>query len=131
MAKCSECGFLAARNTQSRKLEEVEEQSRQDGNIGKQRYVLVPVCFVRSINIKEEAKLLWHDDKRKRDEPDWSGYVKKIINAERECKPFTEWHQGFEPKEHQEMLDRQWQLDYQAKREKEDRDYTLDTRLAV
>jgi hypothetical protein len=45
----------------------------------------------------------------------------EAIQEERECPDFTEWHPGFTPKEHQEMLDRQRLLEWQAEREDDDR----------
>lgn len=121
MVKCAECGYLSARNEKTRKLEEIEEESRHDGNIHKQLYVHIPICFVRSYNLTEETKLLRHEDTTDRKELDWRKYVKEIINKERECEPFTEWHQGYEPKEHQEMIDREKMLKWQAKREDDDK----------
>ena len=32
-----------------------------------------------------------------------------VIHEEKECKAFTKWQQGFTPKEHREMIDRQWE----------------------
>jgi hypothetical protein len=32
MVRCSECGFLAARNIDTRNLDEVEEEFRRNGN---------------------------------------------------------------------------------------------------
>ena len=51
---------------------------------------------------------------------------KKVIHDLRECKKFTPWHQGFTPKEHQEMLDRQWMLKHQAKVDRRDRKWRED-----
>jgi hypothetical protein len=113
MVKCSECGFLAVRNAESRNLEEVEFKSRQDGNIGKQRYVLVPVCFAMATSFDEEAKELqklpeYAERRNKIDEyisPNWSAITKTIIHKERQCNSFVQWHQGFTPKEHRQMID--------------------------
>ena len=92
MAKCSDCGFLAARNTETRNLEEVEYQSRQDSDIGKQRYVFIPVCFAMAFIIDEEVKELRKSPEfaeRRNDfgeviYPEWQDCVKPILNMERE-----------------------------------------------
>jgi len=51
-----------------------------------------------------------------------------LLQGERECTEFTTWCQGFTPKEHQEMLDRQRLLKWQAERENEDRRWRDDQR---
>jgi hypothetical protein len=132
MVKCSECGFLAIRNAETRNLEEVEFKPRQSGDIGKlgvQRYVLIPVCFAMVANFDEEIEELRKSPEytEKRNGygqvtwPQWSTFVKVVLNKERECESFTRWHQGFTPKEHREMLDRQEMLKWQADREDADR----------
>lgn len=129
MVRCSECGFLAARNTETRNLEEVELKSRQNGDIGKQRYVLIPVCFAMAVNFEEEAKELRTSPEytQRKNEigevvwPKWNALVKVILSKGRQCKSFTKWQQGFIPKEHQEILDRQFMLKWQAGREDADK----------
>ena len=51
-----------------------------------------------------------------------------LLQRERECAEFTPWYQGFTPKEHEEMLDRQRLREWQAKREDEDRRWREDQR---
>jgi hypothetical protein len=41
------------------------------------------------------------------------------ILRERSCDGFTEWKQGFTPKEHIEMLDRQWLIEREDRRDAE------------
>jgi hypothetical protein len=133
MVKCSECGFLAARNTETRILEEVEYKSRQDGNMGRQRYVLIPVCFAMAFNFDKEVKELRKSPKfaTRRNEigeiiyPEWKDCVKPILNMERECSSFVQWQQGFTPKEHQEMMDRQEWRNWQEKQRKEDKHWRI------
>lgn len=45
------------------------------------------------------------------------------INKERQCEGFVKWSQGFTPKEHQDMLDRQWKVEYERRRDQEDREW--------
>lgn len=133
MVKCSECGFLAVRNSESRNLEEIEFKSRETGNIGKQRYVLVPVCFGMIINIDREIEELRKSPQYtiKQNEigeviwPKWNELVKIVIDKDRECTHFTKWYQGFTPKEHREMLDRQWQIATEEKRRINDRKWHI------
>jgi hypothetical protein len=133
MVKCSECGFLSARNTETRVLEEIESKSRQDGNIGKQRYVLIPVCFVMAASFDEEAeelrRLPEYAGRRNEIEehipPNWSAITSTIIHKERQCDSFVEWKQGSTPKEHQEMLDRQEWRNWQEKQRKEDKRWRI------
>jgi len=55
---------------------------------------------------------------------------KDAINEEIECESFMEWRQGFTPKEHREMLDRERLLKWQAEREEEDRKWREEQRKA-
>ena len=43
------------------------------------------------------------------------------IQRDRECEFFTKWKQGFTPKEHREMMDRQFRMEMEEKRRKNDR----------
>lgn len=47
--------------------------------------------------------------------------IRSVIQNDRTCALFTEWHQGFTPKEHQEMMDRKAMLEWQTKREDADK----------
>ena len=64
------------------------------------------------------------EDKRK---------VHSEIQKERSCEYFTPWQQGFTPKEHREMLNRDWMLNYQKEREESDRKWQAkqQTRLVI
>jgi hypothetical protein len=56
----------------------------------------------------------------------WPKYVFKIITRDRNCDKagkFTNYQQGFTPKEHKEMMDRKEMLEWQAKREEADREW--------
>ena len=130
---CAKCGFLALRNLFTGDLDEAPDKYRVDGVIPEIRthvkrsqsindfydypYDGVPICFKRADNLIDEVV--------------WRGSpgvvvpeaVKAIVDKERTCndQTFTEWQQGFTPKEHREMLDRQWLLERQEAREDADR----------
>lgn len=122
MVKCSECGFLASRDVQTRQLEETEQEIRMEGcsvvawNTGKPTLKFEPpICFMRAPDYKAIPFSLWPDkDKDK---------VRSEIQRERDCEFFTHWQQGFTPKEHREMLDRIEILNWQAEREQKDREF--------
>ena len=126
MAKCSDCGYLAVRNVDSRDLEEAEESFRRKGTgplaeiysgKGHLRHEKQPLCFAMVHSFRDDFEKAIKEGKPENDR------VRQIIQKERPCDEFTEWKQGCTPKEHREMLDRQWMLDYRKKREQEDREW--------
>ncbi len=124
MDKCADCGFLAARNIDTRNLDEVEREFRRSGEppnqimagkeIGYPIHKRYPVCFVQEYDLLDLFEKINGDEYKR---------FLVVIDEERRCEPFTTWKQGFTPKEHQEMIDRQWKLDFEAKREQEDREW--------
>ena len=98
VVRCRDCGFLAMRNVETRKLEEAEETLRNTGQIPAQhrmkRHESLPVCFMAAVNLRAEAT---------GEDP---VHVLEIVNRERQCAAFTNWNVGYTPKEHREMLDR-------------------------
>ncbi len=127
MVKCADCGYLAVRNINSYCLDEAGSDFREKGAValgreyGRNQYNLHeqrPVCFVQRYDLRGEIKSVFVAGKK-----DETGCVLQVITKERECSEFTDWQQGFTPKEHREMLDRQWMIDFQAKRENEDREW--------
>ena len=118
MVKCSECGFLAARNTNTRGLDETEREFREKGifplvldQLGRNQHAgweTIPVCFTRSCDIRGLVRKFGGKDSEK--------YIAVhfIINDDRKCKQFTEWTQGLTPREHQEMTikdrERKWHI---------------------
>jgi hypothetical protein len=124
MVKCSECGFLAARDIDTRRLDEVEKAFRESGSppvryvSGRNQYVgqeRVPICFVQAYDLKQEIEIARGSDAMN------ATWVHFVINQDRECQPFMEWQQGFTPKEHREMLDREAMLKWQTEREEADK----------
>jgi len=132
VAKCADCGFLAVRHIQTRNLEEVEYESRQEGEILTNRYYRYPVCFVMAVNLRErleEIENLPENAPRQQDAygnytwPTWEDLVKILIDNERECELFTKWRQGYTPKEHQEMMDRERRDKFEQEIRKIERDW--------
>lgn len=124
MVKCSECGFLAVRDIDTRELEEVDGTFREWGRPplkrigGRNQYkgqYDIPLCFVQSYNLYDEVKTAGG-----KPELDYV-IVKSIIDQDRQCNSFIKWQQGFTPKEHREMIDREAMRKWQAEREESGR----------
>ncbi len=134
MVKCSDCGYLTLRNSYTGQLDEADSDFRASGNPPRRMairgvsgntvatfgtpYIHIPICFAQAINL--QAEFLVGGAGPKGDYP--GQLVQEIIQKERICPPvgfkghgFTEWVQGFTPKEHREMLDRQWRLDHETR----------------
>lgn len=113
MVKCSECGFLSLRNVTTRELEEVEKEYRESSNPEyssagylADRHDNLPVCFAQACDLIAEYAF---------------GDMAKTMQKERECNSYTKWQQGFSPKEHREMQDRQLMIELEEKRRNNDR----------
>lgn len=121
MFKCSECGYLAVRARTSRELREAEGEYRKRGlRIAISEHI--PICFAQVRDFREE--IIKEKGASNLDSVNITPFISKEIY----CDCFIKWLQGLTPKEHREMLDRQWQLDYQAKREKEDKEWREEQR---
>lgn len=123
MAKCSECGFLTLRDRNSLQLVEVIDDYRESGRATKVEYHNYPICFVMAYDlmpeVEREAHVQFQEGKG-----EWSGYVLRIITRDRDCDKlgkFVKYQQGFTPKEHREMMDRQFMLDWQSRRDDADK----------
>ncbi len=133
MVKCVDCGYLAVRNVDSRELEEAEEGFREkgtgpmaqiyEGNAQAHlRHWKQPLCFARVHGFSDDFR------KAINEKIPEDGRVKEIIQRERQCNQSTDWQQGFTPKEHRETLDRKWMIDFQSKREDDDRSWREEQR---
>src|ERR1700694_4175901 len=119
MVKCSECGYLALRNLETVALAEADSMFREIGRPIEPSNALplnsafdfFPICFSQQINFVQEFSDAGAKRHPVEGEPNPYGVIAAIINAERECTKFTGWQQGFTPKEHREILDRQWMTD--------------------
>ena len=112
MVKCADCGFLALRSGRSELLEATASfrQSGTPEHLRELDLYMQPLCFARAFNLQAEIREL--DQQRSETEPHRQSLA--VIGLERPCKRYTEWQQGFTPKEHQEKLDRdsdrRWRL---------------------
>lgn len=130
MVRCADCGFLAARNLRTRQLDEVEALTRESGMhaeahtgdatlaygqtipIHSYLHDAVLLCFARKYNLASEVQ------------PGHTGAAAAmfpVIRKERECDAFTDWKQGFTPREHREMLDRDRMLRREEERDAKDK----------
>lgn len=135
MGKCANCGYLSVRNKDDYSLGEPSIDYREKGQVattwddkGRNPHSLhepIPLCFARQAYLRDATKAI-KDRKNPYEE------VKAIIQGDNDCKEFTDWQQGFTPKEHREMMDRQKLQEWQDKREQIDRDwYTNQERYLV
>lgn len=111
---CAACGFLAIRHRWNRSLIEAEPDFRRCAAIPRshgsiEEHERIPVCFAGAL---EFSTLITRDD---------ASGILPVIQKPRNCDSFTAWKHGFTPKEHQEMLDREWLLKFQTEREDADR----------
>jgi len=119
--KCSECGFLALREADTHLLLEAPQRYRTLGNvplsparINRELADRMPLCFVQKRDFLDSL-MAWKDYPSPSNlSPD---DVVRLITEEISCDDddgFTPWRQGFTPKEHRELLDRDklLQLEY-------------------
>ena len=115
MVKCANCGFLAQRHKDTRELLDAEEGLRKKGDVPRQSvgdgpfartsrppyvYDCIPLCARLQIEFPQENAI-------------------ETIQEERECREFMQWHPGFTPKEHLEMLNRQFLMEREDHRDAE------------
>jgi hypothetical protein len=111
---CDGCGFLAVRHYSERHLSETEGDIRKYGKFpGDPKnpdavYIPMALCFVLAYDLPEEIVPT--------EESDQIAFL-RIIRKQRTCGEFTKWRQGFSPKEHREMIDRQWEQERQERRD--------------
>lgn len=101
MSRCADCGYLAIRNPDTHELEETISDIREFGELptifpksgsGVVRllHTKTPVCFAMAANLAKEIQ-----DGCK---------FKDAINKDRQCARWSQWKQGYSPKEHDQML---------------------------
>lgn len=112
-------------------LDEVDSAFRATGNPPYRRvefsggtgtqtsYRHIPICFARAYDLQSEIP-----GKLPQGEKDYPAVlVLEVISKDRTCPKrkqadgFTRWQQGFTPKEHREMLDRERMQEWQAKQD--------------
>ena len=129
MAKCSECGFLTIRENLGGDLIEVTEDYRISGRVpdyldttGVSNF---PICFAMAWNLHPESARAATDQILSKTD-DFGERVLGVITRDRKCPPedkdvgFTKYQQGFTPKEHREMLDRERLLQFEENRQSAD-----------
>ena len=132
MVRCIDCGYLAARNADTRQLEEVErghsdtvhEVFKQCGRLEHEFSGLgerhnAPICFVGHLDLWEEYREATPTATQITELSDSS--IVRVLTEERGCPVFADYQQGFTPKEHREMMDRQWMQKHQEEREDADK----------
>jgi hypothetical protein len=116
MVRCADCGFLSLRHLETRELREAEGDYRNTGviprniTLPKHLYEERPLCFQQLVTFDPEQCKSPEDR------------LAAIQQERGDCRGFTEWKQGFMPKEHREMLDRQWMIEREDRRDKEMRE---------
>ncbi len=136
MVKCAECGYLSVRKKRDYSLLDASSDFRERGAVPNETddkgmnqhplHELIPLCFGRQPYLRDAIKTI---DKQKNSNDE----VKAVINKEIDCKEFTKWQQGFTPKEHREMIDREWMMQHEEERENADRKWRSrqDLKLAI
>lgn len=110
MAQCANCGYLTAYGIPKSRFPEVDEFERKRG-------IVFPNCFINQFDLTEEyaweARLTELPDvyiPNEIDEYDSQSYQiaagKRVMTKERDCRMFTEYQQGFDPKWHKTEDDR-------------------------
>jgi hypothetical protein len=144
--KCADCGFLAQhifRGSIPQGFIDVEQNPRETGALpglpfsfgfiyshGQQDLSpekmdgdKFPTCFTRAFNLEKEVETL-HFEMQKTDKAaSYTIAVRNVIAQDRTCEKWVKWKRGFTPKEHQEMLDREWEIKRQDTKDKEIRDW--------
>ncbi len=138
MDKCADCGFLCLLDVEYGNYEGADYSYRTKGSQGgylTRGFACEPHCSVYAEDLYHEPFVL--DDERiqftekphsnlfanERGEDVTTKAVLHIISLPRDCADFFPWRQGFTPKEHSEMSDRQWQIDREDRRDREDKEW--------
>ena len=116
--KCIDCGFLTLRRWTDKQFVEADNEYRKTTSLPDSGPPIVhehmPLCFRRQTDLRKEIGQAANDkfDVKQKD-------ILSIIQKARLCHGFRKWCQGFTPKEHLEMLDREewrrWQADESRK----------------
>jgi hypothetical protein len=133
MVKCQDCGFLALRQHRTQELIRAEKPYRTEGRIvvsmADPRYEAaerMPVCAEDKIDFFDVLQ------SRKTYSPPATVTPDEIVGMlgeERECHTWVQFNQLLTPKEHREMLDRQWMYEQEEKRITEDRKWRSNERM--
>ena len=145
--KCKDCGFLAIRNLRTLVMEEYPPDARKAGHMPQMHdrdglpiapfdnfypYESQPRCFAVAVDLWKEGEFYQRRVKGRETTPavpDEEGHginfdeqpIKWQINLPRDCdnrKLSTPWKPGAIPKEHREMLDREFLTRLQARQQR-------------
>ena len=124
MVKCADCGYLSVRSRVDHSLGDATIDFRERGAVPNRTddrgmnpnplHEKIPLCFAGQTYLGDAIKNV-NTKSNLNDE------VKTIINKEIDCKEFTKWRQGFTPKEHREMIDREGMQKREEERRRNDR----------
>ena len=139
MVKCADCGFLAIREERTRALEYADEAFRDRDEARRVGYLKggfeEPVCFLAKAKLGHEREAYLQQQPLREAERDSMGGVTnerevrmaahqsivEVTGADRLCDGFAQLVPGFTPKEHKEMVDRQWMLEREDRRDRQAR----------
>jgi hypothetical protein len=116
MANCADCGFITLRDEKTRGFIEVEDIYRKTGAFSRNGlFGIYPLCFKDIYCIPNEVETARKKvgDEVKDDGvggqilPQYAKYIKEVLDTSRDCNHFRKWQQGYSPKEHQGMIDRE------------------------
>jgi hypothetical protein len=104
MVRCADCGFVGVRDQETKTLLELDQDARAKGKLpghllgsalleGKVVMIGQPRCFMVAFDLLDECKNIGGENA-----------ALAVIQVERQCPSFTQWHPGYSPKEHREML---------------------------
>lgn len=110
MAKCIMCGFLSLRNAQTDRLEEIPGNRRSAGSFALATYGGIH-CSEKVFCLELEMRQAGGTGREQ---------YQEIVNKERDCPRFTEWIEGYSPRDHRDMYNEKMLLEIQeTQREKE------------
>ena len=103
MVTCAKCGFLTYKDHSTKMLEEASLEARRNGHFPTDGPIIPsPRCFVLTFDLPLEVSEL---AKQASDQEEKGPAIfLKVIQKERSCPTFCQWHHGSSPKEHREML---------------------------
>ena len=121
MVTCADCGLLGIVYLVNKQWFHADQRYRSSGlaeDVAPGLVAHYPArCFALAFNLEQE-RVGWETAGQ-----DFALATTTVLQWPRDCPEWIKWRNGFSPKEHAEMLDRQRLLDWQAKREDADRDW--------
>jgi hypothetical protein len=114
--KCRGCGFLSVRENSTQELRGIPETLRETGEVLSSIDCRnCPYCFVGAFSLHKEAEAAPGRDETQR--------FLAVINKERLCHDYIRCREGFSPKEHREMFEKQILREEVERRMRGDREW--------